>query len=215
MLIKDCNVSNNPGVYGRTCDPSGAIACVNSTTLIDHCTINNNRAMKGKPDRCGKNAGLFTFFSNATLNDTQIEKNEAFIMNAMAIFSSKVEMNRCSIKGNHARSTFEDFEEDEYYRDGKIAGIWINSKSEVSMNDVIIKDNIADYYDGAIKNTGKLNLNAGTVVTGNIAKRYPSLNNTELGMVNMSMGAHIYDNYDKQQPYQPVHSLGILNKNVN
>jgi len=66
------------------------------------------------------------------------------------------------------------------------------------MNDVIIEGNIADNYDGAIKNTGKLNLNAGTVITGNIAKRYPTLNNTAPGMVNMSMGAHIYDN---QQPY--------------
>ena len=32
VLIRDCNVSNNPGVYGRTCDPSGAVSCTNSTT---------------------------------------------------------------------------------------------------------------------------------------------------------------------------------------
>ena len=187
-----------PEYMVRTCDPSGAIACINSTTLIDHCTINNNRAMKGEPGRYGKNAGSFTVLPNVTLNDTQIEKVEAFIMTVMAIFRSKVEMNRCSIKGNQARSTFEGFEEEEHYRDGKIAGIWINSKSEVSMDDIIIEGNIADYYDGAIRNTGKLNLNAGTVITGNIAKRYPTLNNTAPGMVNMSMGAHIYDN---QQPY--------------
>ena len=100
VLIRDCNVSNNPGVYGRTCGPCGAIACANSTTLIDHCTIKGNKALMTEPVLCGMNAGLYIVGSNVTLNDTLIERNEALYIAAMAIFDSKVKMNRCNIKGN-------------------------------------------------------------------------------------------------------------------
>ncbi len=124
VLIKDCNVSNNPGVYGRTCDPSGAVSCTNSITII---------------------------------------------------------------------------------------GIWIDSESEVSMNDVIIEGNIADDDYGAIKNAGKLNLNEGTVIAKNTARRYSGLYSSESGAVNINKNAHIYDNVDKQQPPQSIHSEGILN----
>ena len=83
------------------------------------------------------------------------------------------------------------------------------------MNDVIIEGNIADDDYGAIENAGKLNLNEGTVIARNTARRYSALYSPESGVVNVSKNANIYDNVDKQQPSQPVHSEGILNMGVN
>ena len=211
VLIRECNVSNNPGVYGRTCSPSGAISCTNSTSLIDHCTINGNTAMMTEPGLCGTNAGLYIVDSNVMLKDTLIEENTAFSMTAMGIFDSNVTMSRCSIRANWARSIFYISE----YRGGKRASICINSGSEVSMNDVIIEGNIADDDYGAIENAGKLNLNEGTVIARNTARRYSGLYSPESGVVNINKNAHIYDNVDKQQPPQSIHSEGILNMGVN
>ena len=83
------------------------------------------------------------------------------------------------------------------------------------MNDVIIEGNIADDDHGAIENAGKLNLNEGTVITRNTAKRYSALYSPESGVVNINKNANIYDNVDKQQPSQSIHSEGILNMGVN
>jgi hypothetical protein len=50
VLIIDCNVSSNPGPYDiQSSGSGGAIACANSTTLIDHCTIKGNKALVMTP----------------------------------------------------------------------------------------------------------------------------------------------------------------------
>ena len=87
----------------------------------------------------------------------------------------------------------------------------IDKSSEVTMNDVIIEGNIADDDFGAIANAGKLNLNEGTVIAKNTARRYSGLYSSESGVVNINKNANIYDNVDKQQPPQSIHSEGILN----
>lgn len=173
--------------------------------IIDHCAINGNRAMMTKPGLCGINAGSYIVFSNVTLNDTQIERNEAFYMAAMAIYHSKVEMNRCNINGNHARGIFHI----DGYSGGDDAGIWIDSESEVSMNDVIIEGNIADNYHGAIENAGKLNLNEGMVITRNTAKRYSALYSPGSGIVIKGKGIRMYDNHD-DNPNDSICIEGIL-----
>ena|GEM_PF-5865500 len=210
LSIRDCNISNNSGPYNDlNIGFGGAIVCENSTTLIDHCAIKGNKALVKTPTFLGGNdAGMLIAGSDVTLNDTLIERNEAFFIAAIDIVSgSKVKMNRCVIKGNHAiRTRF--FSEE---IGGEGAGISLDKSSDVTTNDVTIEDNIADGNIGAIGSAGKLNLGKGTVITRNIAKVNSALNNTESGMVNMSMGAHIYDNHDKQQPYQPVHIEGALN----
>ena len=75
------------------------------------------------------------------LNDTLIEGNET--LNAAAIcvlYDSKVEVNRCNIRRNHAQSVF--FSGN--YRGGEYAGIAIGDSSEVTMNNVTLNDNLAD-----------------------------------------------------------------------
>ena len=77
---------------------------INSTTLIDHCTIKGNKALVTRPDFLGGvNAGLDFAGSNVTLNDTLIEGNEALYAAAIYVgLDSKVKINRCIIKENHA-----------------------------------------------------------------------------------------------------------------
>jgi hypothetical protein len=214
VSIRNCNISNNPGPYNdRTCGFGGAIVCVNSTMLIDHCTIKGNKALVRTPTFLGGNdAGLAFADSDVTLNDTLIERNEALFIAAINVMrSSKVNINRCIIKGNHAIEV-------RFFREDigcEGAGISIDKSSEVIMNDVVLEDNIADGSMGAIVSAGKLNLNEGTIITKNTAKRYSALDNEKSGIVNMSTGANIYDNYDKQQPYHPVYSLGTLNRIAN
>lgn len=106
VSVKDCNVSNKPGPYGKTCDISGAIPCTNSTTIIGHCAINGNRAMMSKPGLCRMNAGSYIVYSNVRLNDTQTEGIEALHVAAVAIFDSKLKTNSCGIKRDRARSIF-------------------------------------------------------------------------------------------------------------
>lgn len=208
VLIKDCNVSNNPGPYDMH-GSGGAIACENSTTLIDRCTIKGNKALVITPTFLdGTNAGLFFAGSNVVLNDSIIEGNEALYMAAIAILGdSKVEINRCNIKGNHARSVLLSGK----YIGGDGAGIVADTNSEVTTNDVTLEGNIADGDAGAIWSFGKLNLNEGTAITKSIARRYSALNSLKSGIVNISKNTNISDNIDTLQPSRPIHSEGILN----
>jgi hypothetical protein len=216
VSIRNCNVSNNPGPYNDMCVGfGGAIVSINSTILIDHCTIEGNKALIITPTLiAGNNAGLAFADSDVMLNDTLIEKNEALYVAAIDVSrSSKVDINRCIIRENHAKNEDHGIKIGASVRDpgGEGAGISIDKSSEVTMNDVTFDGNIADGDIGAIVSAGKLNLNAGTVITRNSAKRYSALYSPESGIVHISKNADIYDNYDKQQPFQPVHSEGILN----
>ena len=177
--------------------------------LIHHCTIKCNKALIRTPTFCaGNDAGLAFADSNVLLNDTLIEKNEALYIAAIDVRrSSKVDINRCVIRENHAinvRTSRSDI-------GGEGAGIPIDKSSEVTMNDVTIKDNIADGNSGAIANDGKLTLGKGTIITRNIAKANSALDSSKSGTVNVSTGTYIYDNQDMQQPYQPVCNEGALN----
>ena len=82
------------------------------------------------------------------------------------------------------------------------------------MNGVTLEGNIADDEYGAIENAGKLNLNEGTVIAKNTARRYSGLYSSESGVVNINKNVSIYDNVDKQQPPQSIHSEGILNMDL-
>jgi hypothetical protein len=107
VLIRDCNISDNPGPYTtRSSGFGGAVACKNSTTLIDHCTIKGNKALVMTSTFLGgANAGLVFVGSNVILNDTLIEGNEARFMPAVDVGqNSTVVINRCSIKENRALS---------------------------------------------------------------------------------------------------------------
>ena len=211
VLIRDCNVSNNPGPYNDMCVGfGGAVACANSTTLIEHCTVKGNRALVNTPTLiAGNNAGLAFADSDAILNDTLIEKNEALYIAAIDVCrDSKVDINRCIIRENHAIKVRASSRND---IGGEGAGVSIDKGSEVTMNDVTFADNVADGNSGAIVNGGKLNLGKGTIITGNIAKANSALYSTISGIVNVSTGVYIYDNQDKQQPYQPIRSEGALN----
>ena len=83
---------------------------------------------------------------------------------------SKVVINRCNIKGNHAQSVLFNGK----YIGGNVAGISVDKSSKVILEDVTFEDNIADDSIGAIENAGELNMKAGTVITRNSAKRYSS-----------------------------------------
>lgn len=75
------------------------------------------------------------------LNDTLIEGNVALDVAAIYVgHDSKVEVNRCNIRRNHAQSVFFSVN----YRGGEYAGIAIGDSSEVTMNNVILNDNLAD-----------------------------------------------------------------------
>jgi len=210
VSIKDCNFSDNPGPYViRGSSTGGVIACTDSTVIIDHCTIKGNKALVVTPHVIGGgNAGLVFVGSNIMLNDTLIEGNVALDVAAIYVGrDSKVEVNRCNIAGNHAQSVLFNGE----YVGGDAAGISIDKSSEVTMNDVVLKDNHADGEIGAIESAGKLNLKADTVITRNSAKRYSALKGLKSGVTNIGKYADIHDNTDMQQPYQPIHSEGILN----
>ena len=210
VSIIDCNVSNNPGQYNiRGSSTGGAIACANSTTQIDHCIIKGNRALVMTPQVIGGgNAGLVFVESDVSLNDTLIEGNEALNAAAICVLSgSKVEMNRGAIQGNHAQSVL--FAGKNIGGEG--SGIVIDESSEVTMNGVTLEGNIADGEVGAISNAGELNLNAGTVITKNTAKRYSVLENLASGTININKDVRIHSNIDAQRPFRPIHSEGVLN----
>jgi hypothetical protein len=195
VSIKGCEVSNNPGPYGTFCDPAGAIACVNSTAIINRCTIEGNKALiNTKMTLCGINAGLYLVSSNVTLNDTLIERNEAIDRTAMDISKSNVMMNHCSISRNRARSIFFDGT----YRPCYVAGVYIDPKSEVTMEDVTFEGNIADGDYGAIANSGTLNVGRDVVISRNTANRYSAFYNLETGIMNMRSKLHMLDNRCKE-----------------
>ena len=142
------------------------------------------------------------------LNDTLLEGNKALHVPAIYVgLGSKVEINRCDIKRNHALRVLYKGK----YTGGEDAGIAITPGSKVTMNDVTIEGNIADGNSSAIGNSGILNLNDGTTITKNTAQRYSAIENSMLGVVNIHDGVHIFNNRDEQQPGEPVHSEGILN----
>ncbi len=210
VSIRECSVTDNPGAYNEHgTGLGGAIACANSTTLIDRCTIKDNKALVITPLFLGGgNAGLLFSGSNVVLNDTLIDGNEALNAAAIcALYDSKVEVNHCNIRKNHAQSVLFSGK----YRGGEGSGIVIDESSEVTMNGVTLEGNIADGEVGAISNAGELNLNAGTVIAKNTARRYSGLYSSESGVVNINKTVSIYDNVDKQQPPQSIHSEGILN----
>jgi hypothetical protein len=210
VLIRDCNVSSNPGPYnGLTAGSGGAIVCENSTMIVDRCTIKGNKALVMTPTiLCGGNAGLFFSSSDVVLNDTLIEGNEALYVPAIYVGpDTKVEINRCDIKRNHALRVLCKG----MYIGGEDAGIAITPGSKVTMNDVTIEGNIADGNSSAIANSGILNLNDGTTITKNTAQRYSAIENSMLGVVNIHDGVHVFNNHDEQQPGESVHSEGILN----
>jgi hypothetical protein len=156
----------------------------------------------------GSDAGLDIGSSDVTLNDTLIEGNEALYVPAIFIAqNSTVMINRCTIAKNHAlRILYNGM-----YIGGADAGIAIGPGSEVTMDDVIIADNRADDNSSAIGNSGIFNLKEGTVITRNTAKNYSAIDNSELGIVNIQEGVHIFNNHDEHQPCRPIHSEGILN----
>jgi hypothetical protein len=127
-------------------------------------------------------------------------------MTAMDIFDSKVRMNRCSINENRARSIFFGGK----YQPCNIAGIYIDPRSEVTMNDVTFDGNIADGDIGAIENTGKLHMNKGVVITRNAANKYSALDNSKSGTLNVRARPYIFDNRDKEEG-KSVHGEGTLN----
>jgi hypothetical protein len=218
VLIKGCSVSNNERWIGIDCEASDVLICLNTTALIDHCVFNNNSLAEDESKICASGMVLGFGNSKAVLNDTQIERNEGIFMTALRIYGiagdssggSIVQMNRCNISENHAISLV--FGGEEF---SEVAGVDIDQVSEVSMTDVIIKGNTADYGEaGAIRNAGKLNLNKGTVITKNSARRYSALLNTKTGVVNINKDAYIGDNYDKLQLGETIHNDGILNQYV-
>ncbi len=97
VLIIDCNVTDNLGPYNEERSGfGGAVACANSTTLIDHCTIKGNKALVMTYTFLGgANAGLVFVGSNVILNDTLIEGNEALYVPAVDVGQSStvVEIN--------------------------------------------------------------------------------------------------------------------------
>lgn len=210
VLIKDLNVSYNPGPYNkRNTGFGGAIACSNSTTLIDHCTIKGNKALVMRPDFLGGiTAGLDFAGSNVTLNDSTIEGNEALFAVAICIVGdSYAEINRCNIKRNHALRVLYQGN----YLGGNDAGIAIQTGSKAVMNDVIVEGNLADGNSSAIGNSGIVNLNEGTIITRNTAKNHSAIENSEPGIINIHDGVHIFNNQDEHQPGRPIYSKGILN----
>jgi hypothetical protein len=210
VSVRDCNVSNNPGPYnGLNSGVGGAIACDNSTTLIEHCAVKGNKALVARQDFLGGvNAGLIFAGSNVTLNDTLIEGNKALY--AVAIYvglDSKVTINRCNIKDNSALRVLCQGG----YTGGDDAGITIRKGSEVNMNEVTIEGNTAEGNSSAIGNAGTLNLNEGTIITRNTAKRYSAIDNSMSGILSMAKDAHIFNNYDVGKPGESIHSKGTLN----
>ena len=143
--------------------------------------------------------------SVVALADTLIEKNNAIVTTAISIYGSKVTMDHCDISENYAKSVFFIGK----HRDANIAGIFIDPRSEVTMNDVPFEGNIADGDVGAIENTGTLNLNEGTVITRNTAKRYSALYSPESGIVIKGNGIRMYDNHD-DNPNDSICIEGIL-----
>lgn len=197
VSLIDCSVSNNPGPYNDWCTGSGgAIACIDSITLIDHCTINDNKVLIMKENVVGgSNAGLDIVGSDVTLNDTLIQGNEAPNIAAITVVNnSKVTMDHCRVMGNHARKVFSNGE----YGLGDGAAISIDSSSEVTINDVIFKDNIADNIAGAIANAGKLNWGRNVVITNNTAKNYSSVFNLASGRINFLSEPNVFGNHDEK-----------------
>ena len=88
---------------------------------------------------------------------------------------------------------------------------WKLPASEATLNDVIIEGNRADDNNGAIGNSGTLNLNEGTIITNNTARNQSAIENLDIGTVNIHAGVHIFDNHDEQQQGRSVHSGGIMN----
>jgi hypothetical protein len=208
VLIKECSVSDNEGAYNEHgVGHGGAIACANSTMLIDHCSIKGNKALVMTPLFLGGgNAGLLFSGSCVALNNTLIEGNEALRAAAICVlYDSKIEINRCDIRKNHAQSVLFYGK----YRGGECAGIVIDDSSEVAMNDTTLEGNIADDEVGAIWSAGKLSLNAGTIITRNRAKRYSALYSLESGVVIKGKGVRIYDNHD-DNPNGSICIEGIL-----
>ena len=58
----------------------------------------------------------------------------------------------------------------------------------------------ADGNSSAIGNAGKLNLNEGTIITRNTAKRYSAIDNSISGTLSMAKDAHIFNNYYVGKP---------------
>jgi hypothetical protein len=214
VSIKDVNVSNNPGPYNkRNSGFGGAIACSNSTMLIDHCTIKGNKALVMRPDFLGGiAAGLDFVGSDVTLNDTNIEGNGALFAVAICIVGdSYVEINRCNIKRNHViRVRYQG-----NYLGGNDAGIAIQTGSKAVMNYVTIEGNLAEGNSSAIGNSGVLDLNEGTIITRNTAKNHSAIENSKPGVINIQEDTRVFNNRDEQQPGGPIHSEGILNMGVN
>jgi hypothetical protein len=214
VLVKDCSVSNNGRWIGSDCEASDALTCLYTNALIDRCVFNNNSFLVNDSKACGINMVLYLRSSKVILNDTRIEENEGVLMGAIKIYGSTdsiVQMNRCSITGNHVPSFDfgEGFCDDPY---NLLALVEIGCVSNVSMNDVIIEGNTADGGECCtIKNEGRLDLNQGTMIIKNSARQYSALFNTNTGVLNIGKDVVIVDNHDKQQPSRAIHSEGILN----
>ena len=149
-MIKDANVSNNPGPYNVFFGTGGAIVCDNSTSLIERCIIKGNKALVMTKDTLGGvGAGLSFASSDVTLNDTLIEGNEALYVSAIDVGpDSNVTINRCTIAENKALGV----QHHGTYAKGDVAGIGIAIGSEVIMDDVSISNNQAADEYAAITN---------------------------------------------------------------
>lgn len=155
----------------------------------------------------GCNAGLDFGSSDVALNDTLIEANEALY--APAIFvgqDSTVMMNRCTIAGNRALRVLNNG----IHIDGDMAGISIGTGSKVTMNDVSIRNNLAEGECAAISNSEILSLK-NVRIYENIADNYSAILNSREGEVTLGNNIQIFDN----NAIEDVHSEGILNRDFN
>ena len=199
ILIKDVDVSDNPGPYNNlNTGFGGAIVCDNSTTQISHCTIKGNKALVVTSDFLGgNNAGLDFGGSDATISDTLIDGNIARFAPAVNIARGcKVAINHCNITGNQALSA-------KYHGkqvDGDIAGIGIAVGSQVAMDDVSIGDNQAEGECAAISNSGILSLK-NVRIYGNTAGNISAIRTSKHGKLIFGKNVQIYGNNAPKDVY--------------
>ena len=138
---------------------------------------------------CG--AGIFLDYSEAVINDTVIDGNEAALGGGIFIMGSKVVINRGAIRNNSAQTA------------GDIKGcggaIW-SCGNQLVLNGTMIEDNCADNYGGAILSTGlptnkgKVILDEDTVVAGNTAAKGAAIYNRGNSEVELQGGTQLANN---------------------
>ena len=146
-VIRNCEFTNNQRLHDPEQMPlCGIISLINCSATIENCVIadNNVTARYWTGDNGGSVGGIYISNASVIMNNTNIERNVAYGMGALAVASySELVMNGGSISQNVVK-----FSEDGV--NGNTAGIGIWPEAKVTLNGVTFEDNYADGYSGAI-----------------------------------------------------------------